>query len=61
MVHLQSLLAIASMSTAVVALGPIVDTGYAKYEGYYNETYDLNIWKRLLYNNSLCTPELTDF
>ncbi len=26
--------------------GPIVSLGYATYEGYYNGTYDLNIWKR---------------
>lgn len=48
MVHLNSLLAISVLSGTVVALnsGPIVDLGYAKYEGYRNETYDLNIWKR---------------
>jgi hypothetical protein len=26
--------------------GPIINLGYATYEGYYNDTYDLNIWKR---------------
>ncbi|KAJ2993853.1 hypothetical protein NUW58_g1719 [Xylaria curta] len=26
--------------------GPVVSLGYATYEGYYNDTYDLNIWKR---------------
>jgi hypothetical protein len=26
--------------------GPIINVGYATYEGYYNDTYDLNIWKR---------------
>lgn len=26
--------------------GPTVSLGYATYEGYYNGTYDLNIWKR---------------
>lgn len=48
MVHLKSLLAISAFSGTVVALnsGPIVDLGYANYEGYHNETYDLNIWKR---------------
>lgn len=25
--------------------GPVVDLGYAKYQGYYNATYDLNVWK----------------
>lgn len=24
-----------------------VDLGYAIYQGYYNDTFDLNIWKRL--------------
>ena len=23
----------------------VVDLGYATYQGYYNDTYDLNIWK----------------
>jgi hypothetical protein len=26
--------------------GPIVDLGYATYQGYYNNTYALNVWKR---------------
>ena len=26
--------------------GPIVDLGYATYQGYYNSTYGLDIWKR---------------
>lgn len=26
--------------------GPIVDLEYGAYQGYYNDTYDLNIWKR---------------
>ena len=26
--------------------GPIVDLGYATYQGYYNNTYGLNVWKR---------------
>ncbi len=25
--------------------GPTVDLGYATYQGYYDETYDLNVWK----------------
>ena len=25
---------------------PTVDLGYATYQGYYNDTYDLNVWKR---------------
>ncbi|KAI0407088.1 Alpha/Beta hydrolase protein [Xylaria palmicola] len=29
--------------------GPIVNLGYATYEGYYNDTYDLNIWKSIRY------------
>ncbi|KAI1132223.1 Alpha/Beta hydrolase protein [Nemania abortiva] len=28
---------------------PVVDLGYASYEGYYNDTYDLNIWKSIRY------------
>ena len=23
----------------------VVDLGYATYQGYYNDTYDLNVWK----------------
>ena len=26
--------------------GPIVDLGYATYQGYYNNTFGLNVWKR---------------
>lgn len=26
--------------------GPIVNLGYATYEGYYNDAYELNVWKR---------------
>ncbi|KAI0112061.1 Alpha/Beta hydrolase protein [Nemania sp. FL0031] len=29
--------------------GPVVNLGYATYEGYYNDTYDLNIWKSIRY------------
>ncbi|KAI3328107.1 alpha/beta-hydrolase [Xylariaceae sp. AK1471] len=29
--------------------GPTVNLGYATYEGYYNDTYDLNIWKSIRY------------
>lgn len=25
--------------------GPVIKLGYATYEGYYDDTYDLNIWK----------------
>ncbi|KAI0426624.1 Alpha/Beta hydrolase protein [Xylaria sp. FL1042] len=32
-----------------VSAGPIVSLGYATYEGYYNGTYDLNIWKSIRY------------
>ncbi|OTA63197.1 putative carboxylesterase [Hypoxylon sp. EC38] len=39
----------ASVHLVVVLAGPTVDLGYATYEGYYNETYDLNIWKSVRY------------
>ncbi|KAI1347773.1 Alpha/Beta hydrolase protein [Xylaria sp. FL0043] len=32
-----------------VSAGPLVNLGYATYEGYYNGTYDLNIWKSIRY------------
>ncbi|KAH7165168.1 Alpha/Beta hydrolase protein [Dactylonectria macrodidyma] len=28
---------------------PVIKLGYATYEGYYNDTYDLNIWKGIRY------------
>lgn len=31
--------------TLVSARGPVVDLDYEAYEGYYNGSYDLNIWK----------------
>ncbi|OTB01129.1 hypothetical protein M426DRAFT_14848 [Hypoxylon sp. CI-4A] len=34
---------------AAVSSAPTVDLGYAKYAGYYNDTYDLNIWKSVRY------------
>ncbi|KAI0148284.1 putative carboxylesterase [Hypoxylon sp. NC0597] len=39
----------ASIQVVAVLAGPTVDLGYATYEGYYNETYDLNIWKSVRY------------
>jgi hypothetical protein len=35
-----------SQAFAAPAHGPRVDLGYAVYEGLYNATLDLNIWKR---------------
>ncbi|KAH7018857.1 Alpha/Beta hydrolase protein [Ilyonectria destructans] len=29
--------------------GPVIKLGYATYEGYYDDTYDLNIWKGIRY------------
>lgn len=48
MVQLNLLLTISVLSGIVTAInsGPTVDLGYAKYEGYHNNSYDLNIWKR---------------
>ncbi|KAI1373239.1 putative carboxylesterase [Hypoxylon crocopeplum] len=34
---------------AAVTSAPTVDLGYASYQGYYNDTYDLNIWKSVRY------------
>jgi hypothetical protein len=34
------------VETPLSISGPVVNLGYATYEGYYNNTYDLNIWKR---------------
>ncbi|KAI0506603.1 Alpha/Beta hydrolase protein [Xylaria bambusicola] len=38
-----------SAELVLSASGPIVSLGYATYEGYYNGTYDLNIWKSIRY------------
>ncbi|KAI0199850.1 Alpha/Beta hydrolase protein [Astrocystis sublimbata] len=38
-----------SAKPVLTASGPIVNLGYATYEGYYNGTYDLNIWKSIRY------------
>lgn len=29
--------------------GLAVDLGYATYQGYYNDTFGLNVWKRFVY------------
>lgn len=34
------------VETSPSVSGPVVDLGYATYEGYFNDTYNLNIWKR---------------
>lgn len=39
------LLTAAASWTLAVARGLVVDLGYETYKGYYNSTYDLNIWK----------------
>ncbi|KAI0837805.1 putative carboxylesterase [Hypoxylon sp. FL0890] len=39
----------AFIQAIAVLAAPTVDLGYATYEGYYNETYDLNIWKSIRY------------
>lgn len=43
------LLALAAAPTGLAASvqtsSPVVDLGYATYQGYYNNTYDLNIFK----------------
>ncbi|KAI1135060.1 putative carboxylesterase [Hypoxylon sp. FL0543] len=46
---LASWILAASIQAVAVLAGPTVDLGYATYEGYYNETYDLNIWKSVRY------------
>lgn len=28
---------------------PTIDLGYATYEGYHDDTYGLNVWKRYIY------------
>ncbi|KAJ5573520.1 uncharacterized protein N7459_007947 [Penicillium hispanicum] len=47
------LLALTTAPDRLATLGhttsPVVDVGYAKYRGYYNETYDLNIFKGVRY------------
>lgn len=35
----------ASVPTLEDSSSTVVDLGYATYRGYYNDTYDLNIWK----------------
>lgn len=34
-----------SLATPVQTSTPVVDLGYTTYEGYYNDTYDLNVFK----------------
>ncbi|KAI5861611.1 putative carboxylesterase [Durotheca rogersii] len=40
--------AIYALSCALPA-APTVDLGYATYRGYYNDTYDINVWKSVRY------------
>ncbi|KAI0873869.1 alpha/beta-hydrolase [Hypoxylon argillaceum] len=37
------------VETSPSVSGPVVDLGYATYEGYFNDTYNLNIWKSIRY------------
>ncbi|KAI1452517.1 putative carboxylesterase [Annulohypoxylon moriforme] len=43
------LAAILQLGNVIAAAACTVDLGYATYEGYYNDTYGLNIWKSLRY------------
>ncbi|KAI1383645.1 putative carboxylesterase [Hypoxylon trugodes] len=40
---------ILAAATTVIATNPSVNLGYATYEGYYNDTFGLNIWKSVRY------------
>jgi hypothetical protein len=42
---LLALTAAPAGATPVQTSNPVVDLGYATYQGYYNDTYDLNIFK----------------
>lgn len=35
----------ASLATPVHTASPVVDLGYAKYQGLYNNTYGINVFK----------------
>jgi hypothetical protein len=35
----------AGLAASVQTSSPVVDLGYATYQGYYNHTFDLNIFK----------------
>lgn len=45
LVLLALIAAPASLAISVQGSSPGVDLGYATYQGYYNNTYDLNIFK----------------
>lgn len=42
----------ASLATRVHTASPVVDLGYARYQGLYNSTYDINVFKG--YSPKLC-------
>lgn len=35
----------ASLGSSIHTASPVVDLGYAKYQGVYNDSYDINIFK----------------
>ncbi|KAI0889557.1 putative carboxylesterase [Annulohypoxylon maeteangense] len=47
--NIYSWILAATLQLGHVIAATTVDLGYATYEGYYNDTYDLNIWKSLRY------------
>lgn len=58
------LILVATLATAPLANGrvlrtarssaPTVDLGYAAYQGYHDDTYELNVWKRYLHPIACC-------
>ncbi|KAI1822158.1 carboxylesterase [Xylaria intraflava] len=46
---LLGLLAVTGLGLAQATLAPVVDLGYAKYQGLYNSTYDQNIYRGIRY------------
>ncbi|CAI7576939.1 unnamed protein product [Penicillium glandicola] len=49
LVLLALITAQSSLATPVQISSPVVDLGYATYQGYYNDSYDLNIFKGIRY------------
>jgi hypothetical protein len=45
LVLLALTLAPASLTNPIHTASPVVDLGYARYQGVYNDTYDLNVFK----------------
>lgn len=59
--HLLTVSLAVVASVRAKASDPVVDLGYSSYQGYYNTTTGLNIWKGCAAITSVCHTPMSHF